>query len=536
MIWGLEQYIAEATRQLESHHYRKLQSSQVEQVITLIDRTLTNQGLITKSEKKAMTQTDSREAEFYLLPKIHKRMNPPSGRPIMSGNGHPTEWLSAWVDTKLQPLMLNLPSYLKDSTHLLNLLQTVEVSPNSRIVSLDITSLYTNIPHQEGLKAIETVDHLLNPSENYSHVKSLAAIVLQNNIFNFNDDHYIQEQGTAMGTRMAPAYANIFMHSIESVITSANPQIKFWRRFIDDIFCIIDEDRTFQADTLLSAANSVNPNIQFTMESDKSGVAFLDMFTWIQGQSIHTKPYTKPTDRKLYLRYDLCHPGHQKSGIAYSQALRLKRICSQRIHLDQELENLKSNLVKRGHPIRQVNIQIRKTYRIDRTSLLNPTATNRPAPTDSQQVKLITTYTHGLMGIHRIIQDLERKHTIWTNYRICYRRDKNLRDLLVRAKLPGKTQPKIQPINLTLRTVNTNLRPKFCNKDIDDRICISCHIFSLERKFILHRETLHVINKQLTSCRLRHPMPTMQHLGSTHPNDHPPRLNRQSKNTRLLVT
>ena len=83
--------------------------------------------------------------------------------------------------------------------------------------------------------------------------------------FEFNEEIYLQKQGTAMGTRMAPNYAIIFMHKIESEIlqgtamgTRMAPNYaiifmhkieseildktplkpKFFKRFIDDIFII----------------------------------------------------------------------------------------------------------------------------------------------------------------------------------------------------------------------------------------------------------------------------------------------------------
>ena len=46
---------------------------------------LAGKGLISPAEKKAMTQHSPREAEFYLLPKIHNSKTNPPGRPIMSG-------------------------------------------------------------------------------------------------------------------------------------------------------------------------------------------------------------------------------------------------------------------------------------------------------------------------------------------------------------------------------------------------------------------------------------------------------------------
>ena len=55
----------------------------------------------------------------------------------------------------------------------------------------------------------------------------------------FDGKHFLQKRGTAIGTRMAPAYANIFMHDLESRLLDLAPVKPFlWLRYIDDIFMI----------------------------------------------------------------------------------------------------------------------------------------------------------------------------------------------------------------------------------------------------------------------------------------------------------
>ena len=164
-------------------------------------------------------------------PKNTQEQDERTRQPIMSGNGHPTEWISAWVDYKIQPLMLKLPTFLKDTTDLLQHLANIKPTANTRIISLDVTSLYTNIPQRLGINSMRTVGAALDPDADYTTVADLAQLVLENNIFKFNGAHYIQTQGTAM----APAYANIFMYTIEEKIIEQLPEIILWRRFIDDI-------------------------------------------------------------------------------------------------------------------------------------------------------------------------------------------------------------------------------------------------------------------------------------------------------------
>ena len=67
----------------------------------------------------------------------------------------------------LKPLVQTLPSHIKDTTHFLLKLQKLGPPPdNALLVTLDVSSLHTNIPHNEG---IEACLHFLN----YRQDKSL---------------------------------------------------------------------------------------------------------------------------------------------------------------------------------------------------------------------------------------------------------------------------------------------------------------------------------------------------------------------------
>ena len=69
-------------------------------------------------------------------------------------------------------------------------------------------------------------------------IVNLAELVLRNNNFEFDGKHFLQKRGTAIGTRMAPAYANIFMHDLESQLLDLAPVKPYlWLRYNDDILC-----------------------------------------------------------------------------------------------------------------------------------------------------------------------------------------------------------------------------------------------------------------------------------------------------------
>ena len=66
-------------------------------------------------------------------------------------------------------------------------------------------------------------------------LREILKLILQENSFEFNDKNYLQIHGTAMGTKVAVAFANIFMSSVETeILIQSNTKPLEWKRYIDD--------------------------------------------------------------------------------------------------------------------------------------------------------------------------------------------------------------------------------------------------------------------------------------------------------------
>ena len=174
-----------------------------------------------------------------------------------------------------------------------------------------------------------------------------------------------------MGTRMSSAYANIFMSSIIERIIEKVHQMTLWSRFIDDVNCIFEEDQQMNVNKLLDISNSINPHIQFTIE-DTGGLNtnFLDTNIQIESNSFIITPYVKPTDKRLYVLSDSCHPTHQKTSIAYSQSLRLRRICIRIEDYNTHTDLLKLALERRGYTAPNIDTAIEKARCLNRSELI----------------------------------------------------------------------------------------------------------------------------------------------------------------------
>ena len=110
------------------------------------------------------------------------------------------------------------------------------------LVSMDLTSLYTNIPREEGItimcKAYEAF-YRNEPPIPSQYLADMLRLILKEISFQFvgKKKNYLQVQGTAMGAKMAVAFANIFISAIETEIINKSPhQPLVWKKFVDDIF------------------------------------------------------------------------------------------------------------------------------------------------------------------------------------------------------------------------------------------------------------------------------------------------------------
>ena len=179
---------------------------------------LTDYTKVDDMTKKWLLQTPKppRIPIFYTLTKIHKPKL--VGRPIISGCDGPTERISSFVDTLLQPIAQKQKSFIKDTaTDFISFIEKTKIGKDTILVSIDVSSLYTNIPQEEGTEIVcKAYDsfHNYNPPIPTRFLREMLGLILNENSFQFNGENYLQTHGTTMGTKMAVSFANIFMAKI----------------------------------------------------------------------------------------------------------------------------------------------------------------------------------------------------------------------------------------------------------------------------------------------------------------------------------
>ena len=97
--------------------------------------------------------------------------------------------------------------------------------------------------------------------------------------------------------------------------------------------------------------NNYHTTIKFTADWSGQEVTFLDTRVYIKNGRVESDLHVKPTSKHEYLHTKSCHRKHCKTAIPYSQALRNKRICSERENLSLRKYQLKYHLSREDIPI-----------------------------------------------------------------------------------------------------------------------------------------------------------------------------------------
>lgn len=442
---------------------------------------LFKEGHINEFQYQKLTSC-TRTPIFYGMPKMHKAYtNFPTLRPICSGTDSCTSKLSEYIDTFLKPAAQKTLSYVRDTTHFILRIKDIVIAPlpidnenkNIYLSTMDVCALYPNIDHEEGASACHHyMEQRKWPKVTSAVIKQLILLVLKSNTMNFLGRLFHQIKGTAMGSSMAVNFANLFMSKFEQEIldeyhskTGYKPEI--WLRFVDDIFFIWKGDEQslkhfLQFCNNYSEAHNMKSFIKFTYVYSTKSVNFLDTTISInQDGSLTTELYSKPTAAYQYLHQSSYHEPHLIKAIPKSQFIRIRRICSSLVKYHYHVGKFISHFVKRGYKYKYLKLLAEEVAMTNRETYLNP----KPN-ISSDRIPIVVTYHHKLRGISQVIYNnytkmIANDRTMMATFSepplVSYRRNKNIKDKLIRAKHWNKQSNTINNVPKTLATIQSNM-------------------------------------------------------------------------------
>ena len=499
-------------------YYKKEDDFALDRARSHIQNTLKEalkENIITKEEYKFMDPEDKNASKFYCNFKVHKKhmhKETPPPRPIISGSGSVTENVSLYVEHDIKNISTKHASYLQDTPHFLRVIDKVNKGPklpsDTMLVTSDITGAYQNIPQDDGSKCLnEALEERSDKAIPSNFIVKLMDLVQKHNIFEFHDSLWRQTIGVAMGIHPAPSFANIYLsRRIDNKLIELGEKYGkdhksafiIFKRFLDDLFKIF-RGTTKQLHNLFSEMNEIHPTLKFTLDHtspenekeedkcdcpEKKSIPFLDTSLSIKNGKIEVDLFRKETDRNQYLLPSSCHPKSTTASIPFSLSLRIVRICTNTLKRDIRLAELKQLLLARNYPEPLIDSAVTKARKIPRKIALlkvkDKKSNSRPVfvvkydprlpPIETIQAK----HWRSMTGQNKYLKEVFKEPPM-----TAYRRQNNLRDILIKAKVPPA------PARYPSRKLKGMNR---CGKN-----CTACpYISTVKEVKVNHNETWHI--------------------------------------------
>ena len=328
---------------------------------------LKNTGYLTEEEYKYARPVGSQPGKAYGLPKIHKEGIPL--RPIVSSQNTFNYKLSKLLVKKLKHLR-NSSTIITDTFKFTKELQKLNLDTKKvRMISFDITSLFTRVPLSQTINLILNKmygpphscfssrmkrEEWCNNCKQRYELRWLLDISTKESHFVFNKKIYCQVDGIAMGSPLGPLFDDIYVNHLESELRHQleNNGVMYWRRFVDDCFVIIKENTDINK--LLYILNNFDNNIQFTCEMERNNsLPFLDILITRETNNrnlFSTSIYRKPAFTGLLLKWSSHVPHSCKVSAISSMIYRAIMICSSYTAMHTEFEDIQNLALANGYP------------------------------------------------------------------------------------------------------------------------------------------------------------------------------------------
>ncbi|BHF75559.1 hypothetical protein SprV_0501865500 [Sparganum proliferum] len=336
-----------------------------------------NSGAISLVDRRMAKAQETALARFYGLPKVHKEGAPL--RPIVSLKGTPTYGLAKGLFRRLKFL-----------------------TSDSNTTDL----------------AVQTMEPLLREKYDERENRLGHALIIQllkfclKTYFTFDGTIYEQVKGTPMGSPISGLIAEAVLQRLESLVCRHH-RPKFWARYVDDTFVVIERDQVL---TFKEHLNAVFPDIQFTMEEKNNQLAFLDVLVCRKDYGgLKTKVFRKATNTTQILNFNSNPPTSHKRSCVRALYRRVETHCNEMEDKVAELQYLRRVMRANDYPRNFVNQCIRKGHQ-------------RPNPTGPKFWRALSYVKNVSEAVSRLLTPL--------GVRVAHRPEATIRRQVMRPKDP----------------------------------------------------------------------------------------------------
>lgn len=239
---------------------------------------------------------------------------------------------------------------MKNSTEVIQEIENTKVCNNTRLMSLDVKDMFTNIPIEKVIDIVK--ENRMNNYDGKDQVLKIIKTCTEQNYYRFNNKFYKQNKGLPMGSPLSPILAEIYMNEFENNYLNSSKYknyIKHWVRYVDDILIIWEGGMEYIED-FVKEVNSVNPMVQFKEEIGGKELCYLDLHIKItQSNKIEFDIFRKATYTDVIIPNDSFHPVGYKMSAINSMCYRAIKCLKNKETLKKELGRIKNIIRNNKH-------------------------------------------------------------------------------------------------------------------------------------------------------------------------------------------
>ena len=241
-----------------------------------------NKKFINNLLAKDLKTSNAVPSRLYGLPKIYKEGNPI--RPIVSYVGSPTYNLASFFSSVISKNTTPPKSKLINSFELVQKFKTVSIPNNFVLASLDVVSLFTNVPKEAAISSVKSRWEEIRPKVQlpWTDFEEGLQLCLNSTDFKFNGITFFQKRGLPI--------CSPFSHILANLVN-------------DDL----EKEKLVNLDFEVQIPNANPLNIRFSLEKEsESAINFMDItITKKQNQKLHNSNLKLITDTLVENDYPL---------------------------------------------------------------------------------------------------------------------------------------------------------------------------------------------------------------------------------------
>jgi hypothetical protein len=352
--------------------------------------------IINSSNKYKFIQIKPQAPKLNALIKLHKENLPI--RPVVNYKNAPTyytaKFLAKWLKQNLDlPYKYNINSTI----HCAESLKKLNILPTSKIITLDITNLYTNIPSNETIELVYHKLQEINPDSVKLHneINELLKVTIYQNYFESSNTIWQQENGTPMGSPISSILAEIFLQNLENIWypNMINKRhIQYIGRYVDDVLIVYDSALA-TANDILRDHNEMHPNIKYNMEiEEKDYISYLDLNLHRNLNNIHLGIYRKPTFTNVVIPQSSNHPASHKRAAFHYMLDRASKLPLTDIEKQKEITVIKTIAKNNGYTFHDIAKAYNRQKRVNKNKNLSTLCSYVQPKTKDEKVWAKFTY------------------------------------------------------------------------------------------------------------------------------------------------